>query len=163
MILEGIRRLDEWQRIREVFPTGETSIGRGPGSPEPQEPLARQLLALAERRLQERRHDAAIKAYEDVLALDRLNHHARQGLEAARAARDRDAAPRAIHRDGVPRVTVDLATLTRQNLDPQEGFVLSRVNGLWDVQSILTLCPMGEDEALRIFTRLLDRRLIEIR
>ena len=26
--------------------------------------------------------------------------------------------------------------------------MLSRVNGEWDVQSILKLCPMGEEEAM---------------
>jgi hypothetical protein len=30
------------------------------------------------------------------------------------------------------------------------------------VQSILKLCPMGEDEALLIFARLLDRGLVEL-
>ena len=38
----------------------------------------------------------------------------------------------------------------------------SRVNGEWDVQSILKLCPMGEDEALLIFARLLERKLIRL-
>ena len=38
-----------------------------------------------------------------------------------------------------------LADLTRENIDPQEGFVLSRVNGQWDVRSILKLCPMSEE------------------
>ena len=65
-------------------------------------------------------------------------------------------------RDGVPSICVDFAALTRENLDPQEGFVLSRVNGEWDVQSILKLCPMGEDEAMLIFARLLDRKLIRL-
>ena len=40
--------------------------------------------------------------------------------------------------------------------------MLSRVNGEWDVQSILRLCPMAEDETLLIFARLIDRKLIEL-
>ena len=48
----------------------------------------------------------------------------------------------------------------RENFDPNEGFVISRVNGQWDVQSILKLCPMGEEEALLIFARLLERKVI---
>ena len=35
--------------------------------------------------------------------------------------------------------------------------MLSRVNGQWDVQSILKLCPMAEEDALLIFARLLER------
>ena len=70
---------------------------------------------------------------------------------------------RTVPLDKVPVLTMDLATLTEQNFDPQEGFVLSRVNGQWDVQSILKLCPMAEEDALLIFARLLDRQLIELR
>jgi hypothetical protein len=40
--------------------------------------------------------------------------------------------------------------------------VVSRVNGQWDVQSILKLCPMREDETLLIFARLIDRKLIRL-
>jgi hypothetical protein len=64
--------------------------------------------------------------------------------------------------DKVPRLTMDMASLTRQNFDPQEGFVLSRVNGMWDVGSILKLCPMNEGDVLLIFARLLERKVIEL-
>ena len=40
--------------------------------------------------------------------------------------------------------------------------MISRVNGQWDVQSILKLCPMPEDDTLIIFSRLLDRQVIEL-
>ncbi len=220
VILEGIRRVDEWQRIQAVFPTMETTFklpatGAAGANPAESEFLAlaaagkslaeislelrqsdfetaalafglygrgllevhkvgraaensdpvgaiQALLKLAYERLQERRHDGAIKAYQDVLALDRLNLHAKKGLLVAQESRDRECRTKQIGRDKVPRITVDLATLTRQNLDPNEGFVLSRVNGQWDVQSILKLCPMAEDETLLIFGRLLDRKLIEL-
>jgi tetratricopeptide (TPR) repeat protein len=220
VILEGIRRVDEWQRIREVFPTMDTTFrpaaplsanasavetqvvafaaagkslaeislelrrsefetaalafelhARGHIAVDRVHPPAQAadtvgaiqaLLALAYERLKEKRYDGALKAYEDVLALDRLNQHAKKGLLAAIEARAREKQLRAIPLDGVPSICVDFATLTRQNLDPHEGFVLSRVNGQWDVQSILKLCPMGEDEAMLIFARLLDRKLIQL-
>ena len=57
---------------------------------------------------------------------------------------------------------MDLISLTRENFDPHEGFVLSRVNGQWDVQSILKLCPMAEEDALLIFSRLLQRKAIAL-
>ena len=120
------------------------------------------LLSLAYQRLQEKRFDAARKAYEDVLALDRLNQNAKKGLIATLEARQQAKSLTAVPRDEVPVLAVDLATLTAEKLDPQEGFVLSRVNGEWDVQSILKLCPMGEDAALLIFARLLDRKLIRL-
>jgi hypothetical protein len=120
------------------------------------------LLTLAYQRLQEKRFDAARKAYEDVLALDRLNQNAKKGLIATKEARQRERARQSIDRTRVPVLAVDLASLTHQTLDPQEGFVLSRVNGEWDVQSILKLCPMGEEAALLIFGRLLEREIIRL-
>ena len=38
---------------------------------------------------------------------------------------------------------MDMASLTRENFDPQEGFVLSRVNGQWDVQLDPQALPDG--------------------
>jgi hypothetical protein len=220
VLMEGIRRVDEWSRIREVFPSSRTTFrlaehpevknatdrqvlhlaalgkslaeialetrrsefdaavllfelhGRGavavanPG--EETKPLdtveaIRDRLALAAARLKEGRYDAALKAYEEVLALDRLNQHAKKGLIAAVEARNRERALKRVPLTKVPVVKMDLATLTRQNFDAEEGFVLSRANGEWDVQSILKVCPMGEETALLIFARLLDRNVIELR
>jgi hypothetical protein len=124
--------------------------------------LIQNLLATAYQRLQEKRYDAALKAYEEVLAVDRLNQNAKKGLIATMEARQREKQVHAIPRDKVPSLAVDFATLTKQNLDPHEGFVLSRVNGQWDVQSILKLCPMGEEEAMLIFARLLERKLVRL-
>jgi len=220
VILEGIRRVDEWKRIREAFPNMETSF-RVTGSDSaslaeaekkalalaaeghtiaqisleircsefesaallfdlhkrghlevdetrtvetPSDPVGaiHALLALAEERLQEKRFDAARKAYEDVLALDRLNQNAKKGLIATLEARQQEKTLTAVPLEGVPVLAVDMAALTTENLDPQEGFVLSRVNGEWDVQSILKLCPMGEEATLFIFARLLERGLIRL-
>ena len=218
VIMEGIRRVDEWQRIRQAFPTIDTTFASGTPLPDDASPLDHRLvefatsgksladislelrrsefetaaltfdlhtrghivvdkvfaltpaadpvgaiaalLGLAYERLKEKRYDGALKAYEDVLALDRLNQHAKKGLLVVSEARERERRLRAIAPHRVPTIAVDFATLTRQNLDAHEGFVLSRVNGQWDVQSILKVCPMGEDEAMLIFARLIDRKLI---
>lgn len=221
VILEGIRRVDEWQRICEVFPHLEITF-KVQGAPHDiEDPVERQflglaaagktlaeislemrrsefetaalafalhgrgavaveqvrkpaesadpigaiqgLLTLAYQRLQERRYSAAIKAYEEVLSLDRLNQNAKKGLLAAQSAREQERALKGIPLSKVPVLTVDMITLTRQDFDPQEGFVLSRVNGQWDVQAILKLCPMDEKDALLIFARLLERKVIELR
>jgi hypothetical protein len=63
---------------------------------------------------------------------------------------------------GVPAVRLGTFALTQQSFDPEEAFVLSRINGQWDVRSILKLCPMNEEEALLIFLRLLERQAIEM-
>jgi hypothetical protein len=62
----------------------------------------------------------------------------------------------------VPQLQVSPADLSNQQIDPQEGFVLSRINGSWDVQSILSICPFREADCLRMIRKLMDRGIIGI-
>jgi hypothetical protein len=121
------------------------------------------LLSTARLRITERRWDAAIQAFERVLALDHLNQDAKKGLISVGEARKKDRILRTVPLDNVPVLKMDVISLTRQDFDAREGFVLSRVNGEWDVRSILKLCPMSEEDALLIFARLLERKVIELR
>jgi hypothetical protein len=59
-----------------------------------------------------------------------------------------------------PVLLVSPTALTEQQLDPQEGFILSRINGEWDIQSILSICPFRDADCLRMIKRLLDRGVI---
>jgi hypothetical protein len=222
-IMEGVRRIDEWGRIRTVFASLDVSYtlprgvppevvdvterrllelagsgltlaalslelrrsefetaelafalhGRGllavvaPRTPAPNSDhdtvgAIQALLGEGAQRLGERRYELALQAYEQALTLDRLNQTAKKGLVATIEARDRERTMKKVPLDKVPRLTMDMATLTRENFDPQEGFVLSRVNGMWDVGSILKLCPMNESDVLLIFARLLERKVIEL-
>ncbi len=125
--------------------------------------LIRELLSKAAERYVQKRYDSAMEAYEQVLAVDRLNQDAKKGLISVVEARTRARAVRNVHLDEVPMLLLGFKELTMQDLDAQEGFVVSRVNGQWDVRSILKLCPMTEDDALMIFARLLERGVIELR
>ena len=60
----------------------------------------------------------------------------------------------------VPRLLVSPSEMTNQQIDPQEGFVLSRVNGSWDIQAILSICPFREADCLRMIRKLMDRGII---
>ncbi|HKU74807.1 MAG TPA: DUF4388 domain-containing protein, partial [Pyrinomonadaceae bacterium] len=53
--------------------------------------------------------------------------------------------------------------LTTEQIDPQEGFVLSRINGSWDIQSILSICPFREADCLRMIKKLMERGIVEIK
>lgn len=141
----------------------EAEAGAAPEEAADPVSVTRELLAEAYARMGERRYDQALQAYNSVLSLDPLNQHAKKGRRAAEAARARLRATRTVPLDGVPVLSVALGELTGLNIDPQEGFVLSRVNGQWDVRSILKLCPIPEEEALLMFSRLLERNVIEFR
>jgi hypothetical protein len=121
------------------------------------------LLETAEMRLKEARFDVALEAYERVLALDGVNQAAKKGLLAVSEARRRAKASKAVPLDKVPVMKLGAVALSQLQFDPQEGFILSRINGQWDIQSILKLCPLPEDEALLIFKRLVERKVIDLR
>jgi Domain of unknown function (DUF4388) len=102
-----------------------------------------------------------LAAFEEALSLDGQNKYARLFvIKIKRILEDRNNVAD-IPLDGVPRLKVTMVELAALDLDPQEGFVLSRVNGEWDVDSITKICPMGEQEVLIIFKRLIDQGLIE--
>jgi hypothetical protein len=121
------------------------------------------LLAGAEMRLKEGRFDAALEAYERVLALDGINQAAKKGLVAVAEGRQRAKVVGRVPLDKVPVLRLTGMKLAQMPFTPEEGFLLSRINGQWDVRSILKLCPMPEDDALVIFSRLLERQVIELR
>ena len=62
----------------------------------------------------------------------------------------------------VPKLLVSPSELTNQQIDPQEGFVLSRINGSWDIQSILSICPFREADCLRMIRKLIERGIVGI-
>ena len=54
----------------------------------------------------------------------------------------------------VPRVSRPFEELTSMNFTPNEGFLLSRINGTWDIGSLVKISPIREADALLIFHKL---------
>jgi len=221
VILEGVRRIDEWARIREVFPSLKTTF-KVHLTPEDATSREQQLLQLAsegkslalmslelrrsdfetatllqglhargavevaepgfdtiqpsgtqsaiqlhldvgDEALKDGNYDTALKTYHDVLLLWPDNERARAGLVAVEEAKNRELELANISPSAVPVLIEKLALLETQKLGPTEGFVLSRINGEWDVGSILKVCPMTEEQTLLILARFLERGMIEMR
>jgi len=122
------------------------------------------LLAAAGMRLKEERFDQALEAYERVLALDGVNQAAKKGLVTVSEARQKAKnAKKLIPLDKIPVLMLGSVALSQQQFDPQEGFLLSRINGHWDIRSILKLSPLPEEEALVILSSLWERKVIDLR
>lgn len=60
----------------------------------------------------------------------------------------------------VPRIVLRPEDLAAKEIGPQEGFVLSRINGEWDIESILSICPFREADSLRMIKTLLENGII---
>ena len=54
----------------------------------------------------------------------------------------------------VPRVAKTLEEITTMNFSPNEGFMLSRINGQWNIGSLIKISPIREPDAMLIFYRL---------
>jgi len=107
-------------------------------------------------------YQSSLEAFESALEVDTQNKYARLfTLKIRRILEDLDKVSE-IPPNAVPHLKVTLVELAQLDLDPQEGFVLSRVNGEWDIESITKICPMAEQEVLIIFKRLIDQDLIEL-
>jgi hypothetical protein len=98
--------------------------------------------------------DASLRHLRAARALEPENQDAQEILiEAEKKIREH------IERSGVtlasiPQVTATMEQLTSSNLSPQEGFMLTRINGTYDIQSILKITPMPQLDALMLFWKL---------
>jgi hypothetical protein len=62
----------------------------------------------------------------------------------------------------IPVLKRTIESLTEEALSPAEMFLVSRVNGAWDLRSIVSISPLREVEALRALKRLRERGVIDL-
>ncbi|MDQ3281193.1 MAG: DUF4388 domain-containing protein [Acidobacteriota bacterium] len=62
----------------------------------------------------------------------------------------------------VPRVAKALEEITQMNFSPNEGFILSRINGQWDIGSLIKISPIRETDAMLIFYKLYKDGIIAL-
>jgi serine/threonine protein kinase len=107
-------------------------------------------------------HTEALAAFE--AAADKQFPSEADAFEDKIASMMEDAdAVKKVNREAIPVLKVTLDEIAKMRLAPQEGFVLSRISGDWDVRSILKICPLGELEVLQIIKGFMDRGIIELK
>lgn len=224
IIMEGVRRSDEWRRIREVIPTTQvipvvvgdlTDPGIDPGAlqilelvnddrtveeiclqthsseyrvckilfdqvekrrlkiirprweksgPAPAPAAApaassnvvaaESLIQAAEEHLIQKDYPAAMRHLRAARSLEPDNREIQQAAERAEA-RIRSALEAAgVRLEAVPKLAVSLEEMTVSNISPQEGFILTRIDGRYDIKSILKISPMQQLDGLLVFWRL---------
>jgi hypothetical protein len=57
-------------------------------------------------------------------------------------------------------LAIPVAGLAGENLTPQEGFLASRINGSWDIESVLKVSPIPERQALQAIRRLIEKGVL---
>lgn len=86
--------------------------------------------------------------------LDPENPAVRSSLKGAETVISSELKKAGLSLSRVPRMTKPLDEITDLDISPNEGFLISRINGIWDVGAIIKISPMRESEALLIFQRL---------
>ncbi|HEV7796802.1 MAG TPA: DUF4388 domain-containing protein [Pyrinomonadaceae bacterium] len=117
-------------------------------------------LATARSQLRDGEVEAALSTIQNILEKEPTNSEARSLLSVAEDQLVKQMYTAPLWPNAVPRVLISEDGLTEQQLGPQEAFLLSRMNGEWDVSSILSICPFREIDSLRMIKTLLDRGII---
>jgi tetratricopeptide (TPR) repeat protein len=221
LLFEGIRRKDEWRRIRSVFPNNDVVLSfRNDVDPKNlsltalqkkllfmltlKKPISEimlevhgsdflvsyELFQLYEKGIvqleettrpvleaespaklfnkglelvQNKRYQEAIHAFQEVIRLDPQNAWASEQIEQAEKALCQEFYRTTIPATKVPYFLVPESSLARHNLTHEEGFVASRINGTWDVKSIVMLSPLRELEILQVLDKLVKMELIALK
>ncbi len=221
IIFEGVRRKDEWARIRQVFPSNDAVLAIRPGldlkslalkplqkkmlflisqqksiselilelhgsdfqvnyelfqlydmnilevkevrAPAPRADDPALWLARGQELMKAKKYAEAIAAFQEVQRQDPQNSWADELLELAEKALCQELYATTIQSHMIPCFLVDESSLTRFALTHQEGFVVSRINGAWDVKSIVMLSPLPELEVLQILDKLIKLELITLK
>jgi hypothetical protein len=107
-------------------------------------------------------YDAALEILEALYAKHPDDDSLRKLTAEAEAAFVDKAYRHYVPGDRVPAVLLPVEDLEAQNLSPTEFFLLSRIDGTWDVKSIIQIAPLREVEALRTLKRLREKGVIEL-
>ena len=228
IIMEGTRRVDEWQRIREVIPhdvmvpivartiptadlseVQQTVVNSVDGKrtiaeielqartslfivcstlhklaregfirmTEPEGARAEEkapfeepamsestevasLLSRAQHALKDKEYEKAQRLLKAAENIDPSQSGVRSAIKGAEAVILADLYHQGITDSKVPRVTKAIADITQMNFTPNEGFILSRINGEWNLGALMKISPIRQSEAMLIFYKLWKEGII---
>ena len=144
-----------WERVRD----GVVKVVRPRRSPQPPVEAAvgdaSGLVDRARALVASNDYDLAARHLRAAGSLEPHDHLLKQTIQAVELdIRDR-LRDEGLVDDAVPRLDRPLEQLANEVLSPEEGFVLSRINGVSDVVSIVKISPLPELEARLVFWKLM--------
>ncbi|MGZ5428375.1 MAG: DUF4388 domain-containing protein [Thermoanaerobaculia bacterium] len=87
---------------------------------------------------------------------------ARAGPPPANASSISEALPK-LPPGAVPILTKPMEELMSFPFTPTEAFIVSRINGMWDVRSIARISPFPEPEVMRVFQKLTKNGIVSFK
>ena len=120
------------------------------------------LLGAGKRYLQDQDFDLALRHLRAAFALDPDDPDALSALRQAEKKIREEIEKAGVTLGSIPQLAATMEQLTASKLSPHEGFMLTRVNGSYDIQSILKITPMQQLDALMVFWKLASGGFIRL-
>ncbi len=112
------------------------------------------LLSKAESLLETNEYEQAIGHFRAALNLDPNNETIRARTADVEADIEKLLRGEGLHPGAIPRLKRAMEELAQLDISPHDGFILSRVNGIYDIKTILKISPMPPIDALLVFRSL---------
>ncbi len=112
------------------------------------------LLTRAQQALKNKDYDKTQRLLRAAENLDPSQPQVRSAIKGAEAVILADLSGQGINESKVPRIAKPLSEITQMNFSPNEGFILSRINGQYDIGSLMKISPIRAPDAMLIFYRL---------
>ena len=122
-----------------------------------------ELLKMARAEIKENNAENALAIIHSALEQEAKNAEAQQLREQAEEKLIAEIYHSGLSPRAITRILITPDQLEHERLGPQEGFVLSRINGESDIESILSVCPFREVDTLRMIKKLLDGGIIGVK
>ena len=121
------------------------------------------LMRFGQTYLQNGDYERAVRHYRAARSLDPESKAVLGAVQKAEEQMKTELEKMGVALTSVPVLSRKMEELTTVSISPQEGFILSRINGTYDIQSILKISPMPSLEAQIVFWKLLRGGHITLR
>lgn len=157
---EGFIALSDAKTADVAIPQPEP-VETAPPVDDEEEEIA-SLLSRAQKALRARDFEKAQRLLRAAQNLDPNHPRVKSAVKGAETVIVNEIRLAGLSDSKVPRVAVPFEQITSMNFTPNEGFLLSRINGSWDVGSLVKISPIREPDALLIFYKLWKDGIIAI-
>lgn len=157
----------ETSPVAQAAPRTAAAVAPAPAPPPPSasDVAGRALdsqLDTARRLVDSGEYDTAIEILDALYRAEPNHDSLRRLLAEAEAAFVDKAYRHYVPASKVPHLRRALDSLTGEALSPAEVFLLSRIDGVWDVKSIIQVSPLREVDALRAMKKMREKGLIDL-
>lgn len=151
------------KRLKIVNPRGRRDADAELVAPQGSAVDAESLVATAAKHLDGDGYETALRHLRAARSLEPDNKEVQAKVQEGEQRLKKALEKEGVTVDAVPELATNLQELTASKISPQEGFMLTRINGTYDIASIIKISPMPQLDALLVFWRLLQQGHIKLK